>query len=628
MEDGEAIESRLISRQIESAQKRVEARNFDIRKNLLDYDKVMNKQRTAIYSLRNAILDGENVSDRVQQMIEEVVEESFEHWTPENGSSENWDVDSLKAFFSRTFLIDFGYTRDELLKVNREELQKELLAQIRHIYDDRVAYFAQQLVDFKEIERMLMLQLIDQMWKTHLYELDHLQKSVGLRAYGQKDPLIEYQKESFSMKMLKAKLYEVEMDKKRSELEKHYGEKGDIAWGHQIRSYVFMAASLELRVPFLYPEVTEFAFTLPSEYKIRNFKSKWLLRKLAMKYLPEDIVMFFVLAFIMNTVRDQLHPIAVTIPDDAQAQQTSTTTATQQQVSQQASQTFILRVVGGKDLERRLWKALELIWAADRPLFNEFKQFIFVVRLGDRTAFQMENGIPTISVTRAAASRSATWCSGEIIHQYFHARQYYLAQKSTAQELSALGQPQQLRMNADGRKIYQLAPFGLYDNAAAINRVSAVFGNAAKGLLYSSSGFLSAYFSSPDNLQSSRGMQFVFVNRRPVFSKIVQQAVMKAYEGYRRPDRHPAYSIFITLPPADFDVNIHPQKREVRFQDDGAIFRAVYKAVGEGLLGAKTIPASSALREDAFADFAKAVRPEASKPDTIQTTAMKFMPRL
>jgi len=199
MEDGEAIESRLISRQIESAQKRVEARNFDIRKNLLDYDKVMNKQRTAIYSLRNAILDGENVSDRVQQMIEEVVEESFEHWTPENGSSENWDVDSLKAFFSRTFLIDFGYTRDELLKVNREELQKELLAQIRHIYDDRVAYFAQQLVDFKEIERMLMLQLIDQMWKTHLYELDHLQKSVGLRAYGQKDPLIEYQKESFSM---------------------------------------------------------------------------------------------------------------------------------------------------------------------------------------------------------------------------------------------------------------------------------------------------------------------------------------------------------------------------------------------------------------------------------------------
>jgi|GEM_PF-6083522 len=159
-----------------------------------------------------------------------------------------------------------------------------------------------------------------------------------------------------------------------------------------------------------------------------------------------NIIMFFVLAFIMNTVRDQLHPIAVTIPDDAQAQQTSTTTATQQQVSQQASQTFILRVVGGKDLERRLWKALELIWAADRPLFNEFKQFIFVVRLGDRTAFQMENGIPTISVTRAAASRSATWCSGEIIHQYFHARQYYLAQKSTAQELSALGQPQQLRM--------------------------------------------------------------------------------------------------------------------------------------------------------------------------------------
>ncbi|MCX5783799.1 MAG: SEC-C metal-binding domain-containing protein, partial [Elusimicrobia bacterium] len=199
MEEGEAIESGLLSRQIEVAQRRVEAHNFDIRKHLLDYDKVMNQQRSAIYSLRNAILDGAEVSDRVMQMIDEVVEESFGRWAAKNVHIQLWDLESLTVFIKRTFGIEFGKTQDELDKQGRDALIAGIRQKINTIYQERTKYFQEQGVDFKEIERMLMLQIIDQAWKNHLYELDHLKKSVGLRAYGQKDPLIEYQRESFGM---------------------------------------------------------------------------------------------------------------------------------------------------------------------------------------------------------------------------------------------------------------------------------------------------------------------------------------------------------------------------------------------------------------------------------------------
>ncbi|NLO91494.1 MAG: preprotein translocase subunit SecA [Elusimicrobia bacterium] len=199
MKDGEAIESGVISYQIESAQRRVEGYNFDIRKRLLDYDKVMNQQRTAIYCLRNAILDGADVSERSGQMIDEVLEECMDRWCAKNAHIQAWDLDSFDAFLKQTFNMELGYTRDELPKIGRDALYRELRDEIQSVYDERANYFKEQGFDFKEIERMLMLQLIDQAWKMHLYELDHLQKSVGLRAYGQKDPLIEYQKESFTL---------------------------------------------------------------------------------------------------------------------------------------------------------------------------------------------------------------------------------------------------------------------------------------------------------------------------------------------------------------------------------------------------------------------------------------------
>ena len=199
MKDGEVIESSIVTRQIEGAQRRVEGMNFDIRKQLLDYDNVMNKQRQAVYQLRNSILDGGEISERVSQMLEESLDESLAQWLPENQHVQIWDLDSLQAYLGKTFGIQLKYSRDELSKIGRDALKAELLEQIRAVYDERVKHFAEQEIDFKEIERMLMLQLIDQVWKNHLYDLDHLKKGIGLRAYGQKDPLIEYQKESFNL---------------------------------------------------------------------------------------------------------------------------------------------------------------------------------------------------------------------------------------------------------------------------------------------------------------------------------------------------------------------------------------------------------------------------------------------
>lgn len=198
MEEGQAIESKIITSQIEGAQRKVEGHNFDIRKHLLDYDKVMNQQRKAIYGLRNAILDGEDVSDRIKQMTEEVVEESFLNWAGDK-NPKLWDFASLNAFLKRVFTIDFDYNEENIKGKTTDDLIKEVLEKINKVYKERADYFKEQGIDFKEIEQMLLLQVIDQSWKHHLHGLDYLQKSVSLRAYGQKDPLIEYQKESFAM---------------------------------------------------------------------------------------------------------------------------------------------------------------------------------------------------------------------------------------------------------------------------------------------------------------------------------------------------------------------------------------------------------------------------------------------
>ncbi len=198
MEEGEAIESRLISKQIEGAQRRVEGHNFDIRKHLLDYDKVMNQQRTAVYGLRNAILDGANFTERIEQMLEETAEEVFFKFYNERHPQSS-DFASLNTYLKRIFTVDITFSPESVQGKSKKELLEEVITAVKTAYSNRAKYFEEQTINFGEIESMLLLQLLDQSWKQHLYELDQVQKSVGLRAYGQKDPLIEYQKESFSL---------------------------------------------------------------------------------------------------------------------------------------------------------------------------------------------------------------------------------------------------------------------------------------------------------------------------------------------------------------------------------------------------------------------------------------------
>jgi preprotein translocase subunit SecA len=199
MEEGEVIESSLVSRQIEGAQKRVEGMNFDARKQLLDYDNVMNKQRQAIYELRNLILDGAEATPRVKSMIQEGLEEQIELCAPAEQSSQLWNMENLNIYLSRTFGFKLEYTKDQLHSMQQEALKKDLLEKTDKAYEYRIGEFAARGMDFNEMQRVLLLQIIDHIWKNHLYDLDHLKKGVGLRAYGQKDPLIEYQRESYAM---------------------------------------------------------------------------------------------------------------------------------------------------------------------------------------------------------------------------------------------------------------------------------------------------------------------------------------------------------------------------------------------------------------------------------------------
>ncbi|MEK7383201.1 MAG: SEC-C metal-binding domain-containing protein, partial [Elusimicrobiota bacterium] len=197
MKEGEVIESGLVSYQIENAQRRVETQNFDIRKQLLDYDNVMNKQREVIYKLRDEVLFGASVSAQVKAMMEEDAAEAVDVTAAGRDDAHDWDIPALSAYLERAFGLQWKPSDADLSRLSVESLKKELIAAALEVYARRPAEFTGW--DFREIEKMILLQMIDKAWKGHLYDLDHLKKSIFLRAYGQKDPKVEYQKESFRM---------------------------------------------------------------------------------------------------------------------------------------------------------------------------------------------------------------------------------------------------------------------------------------------------------------------------------------------------------------------------------------------------------------------------------------------
>ncbi len=196
IKEGEPVKHRLITRAIENAQKTVERYNFDIRKRLLEYDDVMNKQREVIYSLRNDILDGKDLKDRVFTMIEDVFFYIFDSYT-QGRYPENWDWDGLRADLIEHFLVDIDIPDEEKQNIKKGELEEKLLELVKERYEEKERVVGSELM--RNYERLIMLQVIDTQWRHHLYELDALKEGISLRSYAQKDPLVEYKREAFAM---------------------------------------------------------------------------------------------------------------------------------------------------------------------------------------------------------------------------------------------------------------------------------------------------------------------------------------------------------------------------------------------------------------------------------------------
>src|SRR6202046_5094558 len=198
MEEGIPIESKLISRRIETAQKAVEGQHFESRKHLLEYDDVMNKQREAVYGLRRRLLEGMDQKDLIlEDYVSAILGDLMDEFCPPKGHADDWNIKGLKdAVFTR-FGVDFiteGVKPEEL---NRQELGDAIFEKLKERYDAKEKLIGPEAM--RHHERMIMLSVIDQQWKDHLLSMDHLKEGIGLRGYGQHDPLVEYKRESFDM---------------------------------------------------------------------------------------------------------------------------------------------------------------------------------------------------------------------------------------------------------------------------------------------------------------------------------------------------------------------------------------------------------------------------------------------
>src|SRR5262249_28015740 len=206
MEEGEPIEHKLVTRAIGTAQKRVETRNFEIRKHLLEYDDVMNKQREIVYGLRRQCLEDESQEETVLEWMGEVVAGVVERYAPADAHPEEWDLRGLDEALARQFECRLPADLSPDALPTREGLAAIVTAEAEKSYRAREAAMGPEL--FHRLERWIMLGLewdgggfrgINQLWREHLLNMDHLKEGIGLRGYGQRDPLVEYKKEAFEM---------------------------------------------------------------------------------------------------------------------------------------------------------------------------------------------------------------------------------------------------------------------------------------------------------------------------------------------------------------------------------------------------------------------------------------------
>ncbi len=197
MEEGEPIEAGLVTRAIENAQGRVEGHNFDIRKHLLEYDDVINKQREVIYERRRGFLSGENLKGQVLEIVEEMAEESVLNYADKGVDPTEWDWKGLDDTVFRQFNMRLGLSEEQQEELITEDLQDLVRDRALQHYEEREQAFTPSVMRY--LEKVIMLQTMDSLWKDHLFAMDHLKEGIGLRGYGQKNPLQEYKKEAFSL---------------------------------------------------------------------------------------------------------------------------------------------------------------------------------------------------------------------------------------------------------------------------------------------------------------------------------------------------------------------------------------------------------------------------------------------
>jgi preprotein translocase subunit SecA len=199
IQEGEVIEHSMVTKAIERAQKRVEAQNFGIRKHLLEYDNVMNQQREVIYSRRAQSLEQEDMREEAVGLIESVCEQLVDQHCPADSAAEYWDTGSLRLALVKTALVDIDFDAPEIKELNRAGLIEKVKSMAMSVYENKERALTPPVM--RQLERFAILRVIDERWKEHLYEMDQLKTGIGLRAYGQRDPLIEYKKEAYSMFM-------------------------------------------------------------------------------------------------------------------------------------------------------------------------------------------------------------------------------------------------------------------------------------------------------------------------------------------------------------------------------------------------------------------------------------------
>src|SRR5258707_3622810 len=197
MTEGVPIESKLISRRIQRAQQSVEAQNFDARKHLLEYDDVMNKQRETIYAIRRSALEGKDQRDYVLGIAEDVVRELAETFCPREQHPDQWNTTQFLAESNAQFGIDMKAAGADPGTLSHDQLADAATEAVKKRYEEKEKQFGPDLMRW--LERRIILDVVDSQWKDHLLSLDHLKEGIGLRGYAQKDPIVEFKKEAFTL---------------------------------------------------------------------------------------------------------------------------------------------------------------------------------------------------------------------------------------------------------------------------------------------------------------------------------------------------------------------------------------------------------------------------------------------